>query len=239
MIAATIAVVIANPLLMLTPPVRSALFMGIPLVIVGGAMMMTVARRMQILLHMEWTQIGIMTLNSAATGENFVQNGAPEPPQSSSEISPTHDDSGADSEEDTGEHSPGRPAGTDPQADSPASGSPRRSASPAAASPCAAEQRPASRANPASPHTNPPSPRVASPPAAPSDPDSLHDDSAGSSAPTDSVSSAAASSADSESSAAGSYVAVTAAPPPPSPPGPRTRLQKGIRNPKKYTDGTV
>jgi hypothetical protein len=62
MIAATIAVVIANPLLMLTPPVRSALFMGIPLVIVGGAMMMTVARRMQILLHMEWTQTSIMTL---------------------------------------------------------------------------------------------------------------------------------------------------------------------------------
>jgi hypothetical protein len=27
--------------------------------------------------------------------------------------------------------------------------------------------------------------------------------------------------------------------PPPSPPGPRTRLQKGIHNPKQYTDGTV
>jgi hypothetical protein len=34
-------------------------------------------------------------------------------------------------------------------------------------------------------------------------------------------------------------VAVSAAPPPSSPPGPRTRLQKGIHNPKKYTDGTV
>jgi hypothetical protein len=34
-------------------------------------------------------------------------------------------------------------------------------------------------------------------------------------------------------------VAATAVPPPPSPPGPRTHLQKGIRNPKKYTDGTV
>jgi hypothetical protein len=62
MIAVTIAVVIASPLLMLIPPVRYALFTNILLVTVGGAMMMTVARRMQILLHMEWTQIGIMTL---------------------------------------------------------------------------------------------------------------------------------------------------------------------------------
>jgi hypothetical protein len=62
MVAATIGVVIANPLLMLTPPARSALFMGIPLVIFGGAMMMTMARRMQILLDMKWTQTGIMTL---------------------------------------------------------------------------------------------------------------------------------------------------------------------------------
>jgi hypothetical protein len=30
-----------------------------------------------------------------------------------------------------------------------------------------------------------------------------------------------------------------ASPSPPSPPGVRTRLQKGIRNPKQYTDGTV
>jgi histone deacetylase 1/2 len=34
-------------------------------------------------------------------------------------------------------------------------------------------------------------------------------------------------------------VHVDIAPPPPSPPGVRTRLQKGIRNPKQYTDGTV
>jgi histone deacetylase 1/2 len=31
----------------------------------------------------------------------------------------------------------------------------------------------------------------------------------------------------------------SAAPPPPSPPGVRTRLQKGIRHPKQYTDGTI
>jgi hypothetical protein len=187
--------------------------------------------------------------NSAATGENFVQNGAPEPPQSFSEISTTNDDSGADSEDDTGEHSHGSTAATDPQADSPASGIPCRSAS---AGSSAAEQRTPPRANPASPRVtnraeeqhstpraNPSSPRAASPLAAPSGSDSLHDDSAGSSAPTDSVPSVATSAADSESSVAGSSVAGSAAPPLPSPPGPRTRLQKGIRNPKKYTDGTV
>jgi hypothetical protein len=70
--------------------------------------------------------------NSAATGENFVQNGAPEPSQSSSEISTSDDASGAVFEEDTGEHSPARPTGIDPQADSPASGSSRWSASPSA-----------------------------------------------------------------------------------------------------------
>jgi hypothetical protein len=106
--------------------------------------------------------------NSALTGENFMQNGAPEPSQSSSEISHTHDDSGTDPETDTGGHSPGSPAGTDPQADSPASGNSRRPA------PTAAEQSSASRANPPSPRvdsrlaeprsaprTNPSSPRVA------------------------------------------------------------------------------
>jgi hypothetical protein len=36
-----------------------------------------------------------------------------------------------------------------------------------------------------------------------------------------------------------SYNSAAALPPPPSPPGVRTRLQRGIRNPKQCTNGTV
>jgi hypothetical protein len=61
-----VGVVIANPPSMLTPLARSVLFMATPLVIVGGAMEMIVAKdrivQTKVPILLELTQTGTMTL---------------------------------------------------------------------------------------------------------------------------------------------------------------------------------
>ncbi|KAK1595157.1 hypothetical protein QYE76_048231 [Lolium multiflorum] len=177
---------------------------------------------------------------AAPAAENLVQNDAPQPPESYAEISMQSAHSGANNDADSREHSPAR---RDPEGDS--LGSPRGSASCSASAPCS-PVRPTAAAPPAAhtppPASTPPWPRGAGVQSVAPDADAQSDSdnavSSGSGVAQHAVPADVASPA---VSSAGSSALEADAPAAPSssPPGPRTRLQKGIRQPKQYTDGTV
>jgi hypothetical protein len=152
----------------------------------------------------------------AAPGENFAQNGAPMPSESYTEIHTQSDETGAKIEEDSEEHSS---VSSDPKAATPGTlHGPASCSAPVqrhAATPPASPARPSLVATPAS---TPPSMRGM-----------------GSSAPSPDTAAGSGSRALSPgsagSSAATSHASTPALPPPP--PGPRTHLQQGIRQPKK------
>jgi hypothetical protein len=184
--------------------------------------------------------------------ENSSQNSEGNGPESVDDHQTQNDETSTEHEVDMPEHSSDS---IDPEAqqyeeDQPSVASASGQASPVP--PACDGHTPGGPRAPASP---PVSPRVSASPSVESPASSSHavPDSPGAVSPAGSVGSSVASSV--EGSAAGgessdensnnansgtdSDNSAAASPPPPSPPGVRTRLQKGIRNPKQYTDGTV
>jgi hypothetical protein len=171
--------------------------------------------------------------DSAHGGENFVQNGTPDQPESSDDFSADTTDTDTESEVDSGDLSP---AVSDPEGD-PAAGAsasllPARSPTGAAAEDFSA---------------SPPSPRGASPPSQarmPTRADAglarscpLPPCGTSATAPASCTAAAPAPAADTAAAPdAGSSAPASSVVPPAAP---RTRLQKGIRQPKQYTDDTV
>ncbi|KAK1626914.1 hypothetical protein QYE76_001229 [Lolium multiflorum] len=186
---------------------------------VPDAMMMTavvmVVGGVTASLHPMWTP-----LDPTDAAENSLQNDASAAPQTSAAETAENDKLGTGSEADSGEHS--SPAGADSEEDSPAPPSPSMPSSSSASSTPRASPRHGSVSLPVrpAPALEPARANLDQPRGAVSRPAPAHAD-----APS--------------GSAVPGHVVVPPAAPSSTPPGPRTRLQRGIRQPKKYTDGTV
>jgi hypothetical protein len=186
------------------------------------------------------TPVYVTPQDYAHGGENFVQNGAPDQLESSNEFSAETTDANTESEVDSGDLSP---AGSDPEGDSAAGASvlpfPARSPTASAAGGCSTNLPPSCGASSLSPAGMPTGaaagpdrsslllPRGGPMPAPVSDSPTPASRAAAINAP-------AADTADppgARSSAPVSSVIPPAAP--------RTCLQKGIHQPKQYTDDTV
>jgi hypothetical protein len=184
--------------------------------------------------------------------ENSSQNSEGNGPESIDDHQTQNDETSTEHEVDMPEHSSDS---VDPEAQQYEEDPPSVASASGQASPVPPARDGHTPGGPRAPASPPVSPRVSASPSVESPASSSHavPDSPGAVSPAGSVGSSVASSV--EGSAAGgessdensnnansgtdSDNSAAASPPPPSPPGVRTRLQKGIRNPKQYTDGTV
>ncbi|KAK1697167.1 hypothetical protein QYE76_013864 [Lolium multiflorum] len=231
-----------NPLPMLTLHARYVLSMGIPPEIAGGVMVTTVvtvvimetgATKMQTMLLMALIRTANHPENEVDDQVFFVAPGAEHDADTPEHSADDVDPEAADGAGESSSHAA-------PHVDSPQVGS--APASPAPRSPRVDEPR---QPDPASPTSAPERPRVTTPAAASTPSRSL---SPALSAASDPSAGSSAAGAGTASSAANSDT-VDATNAPSSPPpvvqpaapivGVRTRLQQGIRDPKRYTDGTI